>query len=302
VQSVRVRTGGRVHQIPLEEYVLGTVLSEVTPLGTPPEASLRIFEVQAVLARTYALSSLGRHEEDGFDVCDATHCQLYEPARIATSRFAAVARRAVDETRAVVLTFGDQPAEALYHSDCGGHTASADEVWGRTHVPYLTGMQDDVTSVSHRSWQFEAGAERIRAALNQTARTAVGRRLTELKVAARDSSGRAATVQIRGEVTRTVRGEDLRAALNRRFGDRAIMSTRFSLLRSGSSYRFTGTGFGHGVGLCQTGAAARAVRGEPLTSILSSYFPGTALVRVRTARGATANLLGLTVPRLVESP
>ena len=80
-------------------------LSEVTPVGADPAAVARIFEVQTVLARTYAVAHLGRHQKDGFDLCDTTHCQLYQPARIKTSRFAEAARHAVERTRGVVLMF-----------------------------------------------------------------------------------------------------------------------------------------------------------------------------------------------------
>ena len=173
--------------------------------------------------------------------------------------------------------FSRLPAEALYHSDCGGHTAAADAVWGGAHVPYLTGAPDHVPSLTHRSWTFDAPVEKVRAVLNLDPRSAVGRRLDRMAVTTRDDSGRAREVQVRGEKTRTLRGEDLRAILNSEFGFRAIMSTRVSIERRGQTYRFTGTGFGHGVGLCQTGAAARAARGEAVADILSAYYPGAAL-------------------------
>ncbi len=107
----------------------------------------RIFEVQTVLARTYAVAHLGRHEE-GFDLCDSTHCQLYQPARIKTSRFADAARHGRRANPGRGVDVFAPPAEALYHSDCGGHTASADAVWGGAHVPYLTGAPDHVPSLT----------------------------------------------------------------------------------------------------------------------------------------------------------
>ena len=84
---IRVRTEGRIVDVPIEDYVLGSALSELTPIGADPAAVARIFEVQTVLARTYAVAHLGRHQKDGFDLCDSTHCQLYQPGRIKTSRF-----------------------------------------------------------------------------------------------------------------------------------------------------------------------------------------------------------------------
>ena len=300
---VRVRTDGRIRSVPLEDYVLGSSLSELTPVGADPSAVSRIYEVQAVLARTYAVAHLGRHQDEGFDLCDSTHCQLYQPGRIKTSRFAEDARRAIERTRGVVLMYSKLPAETLYHSDCGGHTASADAVWGGAHVPYLTGAPDHVPTVTHRVWTFDAPAERVRVVLNSDARSTVGRRLDRIVVTSRDDSGRAREVQIRGEKTRTLRGEDLRAILNGEFGFRAIMSTKIAVERRGGAFRFTGTGFGHGVGLCQTGAAARAARGESVANILSAYYPGAALSRVLLPGTRSAeNLVGREVPGLLRFP
>jgi stage II sporulation protein D len=59
----------------------------------------------------------------------------------------------------------------------------------------------------------------------------------------------------------------------------AIRSTRFSLTLAGDSYRFHGTGWGHGVGLCQVGAMARIRRGDEIPAILSAYYPGARLLR-----------------------
>lgn len=302
-ETITVRSGGRVLTVPLEDYVLGTALSEVSPVGAPLATAQRIFEMQAILARTYALAKLGRHRTEGFDLCDQTHCQLYEPGRIRTSRFAPAGRDAVARTRGVVLLFARRPAEALYHSDCGGHTASAGDVWGGAHVPYLIGSPDSLPALTHRTWQFEAPVDRLRSALNLDPRSAIGRRLDRVVVTSRDTSGRAATIEVRGERTRLLRGEDARAILNRTFGVRAIMSTRFSVERRGSTFRFAGSGFGHGVGLCQTGAAARAAGGHSTADILAAYFPGSTLSRPSAPRlAASANSLGATEAALLKFP
>jgi stage II sporulation protein D (peptidoglycan lytic transglycosylase) len=302
-EAIRVRANGRIVRVPIEDYVLGSTLSEVSPVRETPAAVARIFDVQAILSRTYAVSRLGRHRPEGFDLCDTTHCQLYEPGRIATSRFAEAAREAVGRTRGVILVFSERPAEALYHSDCGGHTASADLVWGGPSVPYLTGAPDAVPSLTHRKWLFEAALDRVEVALNLDARSRVGRRLNSIRVLKRDPSGRAAEIEIRGERTLVVRGEEFRAILNRTLGDRALLSTRLAIERSGASYRFTGTGFGHGVGLCQAGAAARAARGESPELILAAYFPGARPQRARPiASRLGGNLLGMEGSRLLKSP
>ncbi len=106
--------------MPIDDYVLASVLAEVSPVEEPDAVVARIFEVQAIVARTYAVSQIGRHRAEGFDLCDTTHCQLYDPARVATSRFAAAARAAIARTRGHILVYGAHAADALFHADCGG--------------------------------------------------------------------------------------------------------------------------------------------------------------------------------------
>src|SRR5262245_60525860 len=65
-ESVTVRTAGHIDTVALEDYVLGSALAEVSPVDQPPGAVERIFEVQAVLARTYAAGHLGKHRSEGF--------------------------------------------------------------------------------------------------------------------------------------------------------------------------------------------------------------------------------------------
>lgn len=278
--EVRVRTGGTVKRVPLESYVAAAILSEVSPVGDAPEAVARIFDVQAIVARTYAIAQLGRHHADGFDLCDATHCQRYDPARLTTSRFSADARAAAARTAGRVITYAGHVAETPFHSDCGGQTADAFEVWGVRTVPYLQVIDDHpVAADTHRAWRYSATTDELRGALNADPRTAVGVRLDSIEVASRDDSGRAAGLAIRGARSYAVRGDVLRAVLNRTFGERAIQSTRFGLTRTGARVTFEGTGFGHGVGLCQRGAMARARNSQPAEQILQTYFPGTNLSR-----------------------
>ena len=274
--ELRVRTAGTVKRVPLESYVAAAILSEVSPVGDAPDAVARIFEVQAIVARTYAIAQLGRHHGEGFDLCDTTHCQRYEPARLTTSRFSADAQTAAARTAGRVITYGGTVAETLFHSDCGGQTANAFEVWGVRTVPYLQVIDDHpVPAETHRAWRHSATTDELRAALNADSRTAVGARLDSIEIASRDDSGRAAGLSVRGARSYAVRGDVLRAVLNRSFGERAIQSTRFTLTKTGVRHTFEGTGFGHGVGLCQRGAMARARTGQTAPQILQTYFPGT---------------------------
>lgn len=278
-EFVQVRAGGHVDSVLLDDYVLGSVLAEVTPLNQPPATVARIYEVQAVLARTYVAAHLGKHRSEGFDVCDTTHCQLYDPSRIKTSRFAAEARDAVRRTSGFVLTYQNRLAEGLYHADCGGFTASADEVWGGDRVPYLIAAPDDAAAVQHRQWKWTVSMNDLRAALNTSPRSEVGRSLDRVDIVDHDAGGHAARVAVIGEHTHELRGEEFRTVVDQALGPKAIQSTLFTISRDKTGVTFTGAGFGHGVGLCQVGAAARARNGDSLDQILAHYFPGVLVAR-----------------------
>jgi stage II sporulation protein D len=276
--ELRVRIGerGPVRSIPIEEYVSVVVLSEVAPDARDVPTGERMLEVQAIIARTYAVAHRGRHRAHGYDLCATTHCQVYATDRARASVWRARASGAVRRTAGVVLWHGDRPAAAVFHADCGGATSAARDVWGGAGHPYLAGGPDDgPASGAHFSWRFEIDESRLRAALDRDARTRVGGRLQTLRVVARDGAGRAAGVEIVGRERRVVRGEDLRAVLMLSFGDRSLRSTRFDLSTQGNLVRFDGRGFGHGVGLCQAGALARLRAGATPSQVLAHYYPGT---------------------------
>jgi stage II sporulation protein D len=278
-EQILVRSKGQIVAVPLEDYTLATILSEVVPGGESPATAARVFEVQAVVARSYAAAELGRHRSEGFDLCDSTHCQLYDPTRIRTSAFTDVARAAVRATAGRVLTYRGRVAQTFFHADCGGSTAAADEVWGGEPIPYLVAAPDVVSPMRHRLWASTIGATDLARVLNADPQAAVGRRLDGIDVRARDASGRAKEIALRGDQTRVLTGDEFRTIINRAFGDRTLDSTKFTLSRDGSRYVFSGSGLGHGVGLCQLGAAARARRGDSLAAILGEYFPGALLSR-----------------------
>jgi stage II sporulation protein D len=279
---VQIKHGSAVvvREIPLEEYVTVTALSEVHPGVADDAVAARVFEVQAVIARTYALSNLGRHAKEGFDVCTNTHCQMFDAARVKTSRWSAAARAAVQKTAGDVLWFADAPARAVYHADCGGHTSNAAAVWGGLGPPYLIATRDSgPADAAHSEWTFEPSAAAVLAALNTDQRTAVGARLDRIEIAGRDDAGRAEKIVLRGTRTFVVRGEVFRDVLTRRLGVRTLRSTLFSVKKRRDTFVFVGKGFGHGVGLCQAGALARLKAGASADDVLAHYFPGARVSR-----------------------
>jgi stage II sporulation protein D len=281
---VSVKGASQIVTLPLEDYVAGAVRAEVLPSTLRARPASGALDVQAIVSRTYAAANLGRHATEGYDLCDTTHCQVYRPAASGDAQGDAAAR-AVGATRGMVLTYEGRVIQALFHADCGGHTASAATVWGGTEAPYLESVEDWLcTGRPDARWTFAVEERGLLQALNADARTRIGERIQGVEVVSRDASGRALAVKLVGSKAISIRAETFRAVVTQAFGARSIRSTRFETSRDGARLRFAGVGFGHGVGLCQGGTVRRAETGQTAAEILSHYFAGTRLQTGRAAR------------------
>ena len=140
-------------------------------------------------------------------------------------------------------------------------------------MPYLV-AEPDTCPPEHSEWTFEARATELRTALNADARTNVGPALDRVEISGRDAAGRAELITLRGTRTFVVRGEVFREVVTRALGVKSLRSTLFSVKRAGDHFVFSGHGFGHGVGLCQAGAAVRVRGGVAPAEVLRHYFPG----------------------------
>ena len=255
-----VSAGGGVSKIPLEVYVARVLAGEAEP-GAADAAQ----QALAVAIRTYAIVNEGRHRREGFDLCDTTHCQVMRAAN-------EVSRRAALATAGRVLTLDRKPVEIFYSASCGGRSESAANVWpGGTKFPYLQSVPDDVHD-DEVPWVLTLTLAEIRQALVKAGFG--GDRLRGIEIDQRTRSGRVAKLHLSGLRPDAVAGDPFRMAI----GPRLLRSTAFSMTRSGNSVRFTGVGYGHGVGMCVIGAGRRARRGETLEAILGQYYPGLALM------------------------
>jgi len=263
-RTVRVRVGSQPAVLPLEVYV-ARVLAAEAGAGMPDAAQ----QALAIAVRTYAVANTGRHRRAGYDLCDTTHCQTLRPST-------PVSRRAALATSGQLLTFEGKPADVFYSASCGGRSERASQVWGKAlERPYLRSIEDDVHD-RDVPWTLEMPLDRIERALRPLGFQG---RLRTLRVAERSSSGRVLTLELAGLRPDVVGGEAFRAAL----GARELRSTAFSVKQIERVARFTGRGYGHGVGLCVVGAGRRAARGETAVQILEQYFPGLALELLRVS-------------------
>ena len=131
-----------VNVVPLEEYVRGVVPNELSPGGWPEIEALK---AQAVAARTYAVSNLGRFDSEGYDLTPDTRSQVYG----GRSTEHPLTDRAVFETRGRVATYEGRPINALYTSTCGGRTEDAENIFGGDAPAYLRGRECALESGEH---------------------------------------------------------------------------------------------------------------------------------------------------------
>src|SRR5262249_14513529 len=192
----------------------------------------------------------------------------------------------VEETAGMILS--DSPGnviDAYFHAACGGITANIETLWGAPAPSYLRGVRDDFcATMPHRRWAQKIPANQLARALQSEERTNVGARLVSVIVTKRDATGRAEEITIEGSRRRIVRGWDFKLIIGRVLGWQMIKSSRFEVSRAGADFIFRGSGFGHGLGLCQEGAHVAARRGMGYRQILNHYFPGTKLTRVGPGR------------------
>jgi SpoIID/LytB domain protein len=279
---VRLSRGDATLRLQLEDYVFGVLAAEGS-VETEAEA----LKALAVAARTYAVRNLRRHARDRFDLCDTTHCQRFLPVRDESARpdFYELARRAVRATAGEVLRDSSgRVAESYFSAACGGRTADVLKLWGSTHPPaHLRGVSDEACAFESEPWTDVIPAAQLLRALRADERSDVGARLDGVRVLKRDQTGRAETIELEGQRRRRLRGWDFKIIVGRTLGWNVLKSSRFEVSRAGSAFVFRGTGFGHGLGLCQAGAHVSAARGASYRQIIARYFPGAGLSELRIA-------------------
>ena len=260
-----------VNQLPLEEYLVGLINCEISS-AWPIEA----VKAQAIIARTYAMNRKVARMTSPYHLESSVIDQVYEGCQIEDSR----ARRAVFETEGEVLTFGGAIIQAFYHSSCGGRTEASENVWGAS-LPYLKGVECQycLTSPAATAWEYKLSLKDLEERLRAAGYKLSG--LYDIKPGALNSRGRLKqVVLLASKGGGTISGEQFRKAV----GYGVIKSTRFTTKNVKNEISFSGSGNGHGVGLCQWGAKQRALDGFGCGEILSYYYPGTELKKLSDIR------------------
>ncbi len=262
---VQRTAGGRllvIVRLPLEEYLVGALTSEVSA-GWPLEA----LKAHAVVSRTMVAHRIWIRKAQEFDMTSDTSTHLYHGVAAERSR----TRQAVEATRGQVLAYDGELFSATFHANCGGHTEDAAEIWDvKRGIPPLQGVEDPYCrNLKHYRWRTSLGEEEFLLLLGAT--PAQLGSLQKVSVTQRNASGRVRGLQIRGGRGKaTLTGRQLRE----RLGANRLRSLNFTVSLNSGRVAFDGLGWGHGVGLCQWGAFGMARQGKTAEEIVQFYFPG----------------------------
>lgn len=285
------------HLVALDEYVAGVVPNEIGP-----SAPLEALKAQAVAARTHALGLLlnNRHKNDGYDLCNTTHCQVYKGEHQQND----AVREAVFSTQNQVLILGGRIADTTYHSACGGKTDSCGNIWGGDTMPHLVGVEcfseaaswdfSDESQARHwitdmalvqggSSWENSALSWTKEISSNQLAKNLGLSRLDHLVINRRGESGRIIDITFYGNKTVRLTSEyKIRQAFDNVRSSFFYIQGSFVeddhgrvVIYPKGTLTLKGRGSGHGVGMCQIGALRMAREGRDYDEILTHYYPGT---------------------------
>ena len=273
-----------INVIDIEDYLRGVVPYEI---GKLDESKFEALKAQAVAARTYAYKHFGSRVAQGFDVYADTRDQVYKGLHSAT----ALTDKAVRETEGVVMTYNGEFITAYYHSTCGGETEGV-VTWGRPDHPYLKNKPDlrpDGTpwcrESNYTEWTREFTEDELRDLFQINAKEAKANvpsfsSIKSMHIQDTLKSGRIHTLVIEtNNGSFTAKADKIRWLFKR--GGTILPSSFFRIHKNGNDWILKGKGFGHGVGLCQMGARARAQAGQSYIQILTHYYPGITLEKFK---------------------
>ncbi|MBU0489850.1 MAG: SpoIID/LytB domain-containing protein [Bacteroidetes bacterium] len=242
-----------VNWMDIDFYVAGVVEAE-----GGFNANIEFYKAQAVICRTYAASQLWRHEGEGYNLCDQTHCQVYH----GKCRNANILLAALSTSGITIIDDTEEYIAATFHSNCGGQTMNSEDVWLK-EISYLRSVKDTFCLNQFRAkwdesyplvkWQ-EYLRNNFKCEVNNESGDGYNFYQTNRKT---DYTAGKCSIQLK----------QIRA-------DWGLRSTFFTLVQKGDKVFLYGRGSGHGVGLCQAGAKRMAELGYSYRQIIHFYYKG----------------------------
>ncbi len=247
------------NEIVLDNYIAGVVQAE-----SGRRSYAEFYKVQAILARTFALSHLQKHGAENFNLCDYTHCQAY----FGRTTELEIMRAVTDTKGRVVVDDNLNLIDAAFHSNSGGQTANSEDVWGK-RLPYLRSVNDTFsTKMPNAYWERKMAKEDWLSYLKLKHNFPI-----------QDSNARWAATNFKQDIRKTyLEANNVRVPLKNVRNDLQLKSTFFSIIPQGDTLIFKGRGFGHGVGMCQEGAMKMAKLGYKHTDVINFYYQNIQLI------------------------
>lgn len=272
-----------VNCIGMEDYLMSVISSEMKS-----SASIELLKAHAVISRSWLKARLKDHKagHEHFDVCADDHCQRYQGLTMAVGDDVC---RAIDRTWGQVLEYGGDICDTRYSKCCGGRTELFSTCWEDVDLPYLQSVEDpfcdcenssilsqvlndyDLHTADFHDWTVQYTTDE----LSELVRTRTGidfGTIVALEAVERGPSGRIKYLRITGTLREEVIGKEL--AIRKALSSSHLKSSAFEIEKSPDGFVLKGRGWGHGVGLCQIGAAAMASQGYDYRQILSHYYVG----------------------------
>ncbi len=274
-----------INQIELTPYLISVVPSEIYA-SWPMEA----LKAQAIAARSYTLSNLGRHSSDGYDLCDSVHCAAYNGISSEHQR----TTEAVLSTQGESAVFEGKVIEAVFSSNSGGFTERSDQIWS-ADLPYLRGsnqmknenydfpltplklqqwLEDSPESYSkdygssNYRWQLRVPAEVIeyRSELNK---------ITKIKVNQRAQGGTITSLSLyNDQEEKKYSVSRIRRVLGGLKSSRFYFDSHFDQNGYLKELYIYGSGWGHNLGLDQSASAGMGAAGWNYKEIIKHFYPG----------------------------
>ncbi len=242
------------------------------------------------------------HEDHtGFDVCADDHCQRYQGLTMAVGE---TVRKAIDQTWGLVLSYGGEICDARFSKCCGGRMELFSTCWEDKDHPYLLPLPDtpgeveggdpfchtedeavlsqvlndyDLETKDFYRWKVRYSRNEVSDLVRRRSGIDFGT-IRDLVPVERGPSGRMKKLRVVGDKLTMTIGKEL--IIRRWLSDSHLKSSAFEVSWDGDDLTLEGSGWGHGVGLCQIGAAVMGARGYRYDEILNHYYPGAALTRI----------------------
>ena len=268
----------QIEEINLDEYIINVVSAEM-----PVDYELEALKAQAIVARTYTIYKITTSKKhDKADICDnSTCCQAWISKEDRFKRWDEHKRvtnwnkivKAVNETVGKIITYEGKPINAFFHANSGGKTQVPFYVWGGTGYPYLqvveTSGEDNYSQYSSQAkFTKEEFLEKIKKEHEDFEMDF--EKESCIKIIERDDSNRVVTVQI-GNLK--LSGVETRNLLG-------LKSANFTIEISENEIIFKVIGYGHGVGMSQTGADALAKQGKNYEEIIKHFYKGVEIIEM----------------------